>query len=709
MNVRHLLVGATATAVALSLLTLPGSAATATYRSLSMKVPRSVVIGEDIALSGKLSKTPAGAEISLEHLDGSAWTQITTVELTSEGTFATTVPSPVVEGSHRYRAAIGATDTLRAATSREMKVKVLKPITITIAATPHSPAAGQQLTINGTASPARARTRVVLQHKVGTTWRQVKSASVDEAGHFSVPRTRGEAAEVFRAVKRADGYYAAGTSNELLVPKPGPDLDPDSDDETDPPDDDGETVPGEHSEDWTDLAGVSSAGVTVANHRLYSTGALDKHGFVKAIDVPASSIWRYQQLIYNKADGSPSPDVRLGVSCGAATTGFSDTDPDAVGWQLHFDTRTRSTFKGSGLSSVPIHQKEIAGPNLGNDLDGTFLFTIDADESWVSFALTRVGAPREIATFKLSRAELAREGKTISKIYASINDGRAQSGSSLSPFILQEGTLRPATNRTVGGQLIEGVAQHVINTSENETSPMSWYVSLPPGFHEHSPLVVHLPQSLTGDGDDFWTDVRYQPVTTALTNAGYALASSSDIRDRFGNQVELDNYRALHDWVMEHYGADRDVFLFSTSMGTVGAINLTGRGMLDARATATVGFAGGFDWLWNAMSGTKRTNIRAAYNFSGLPTPDQLHQYTAGYDPLLSFVGSPVFAGKGFRFYTSAGDPTTPADLSEQMAEIVGAAGATEAGVVMAGGGHLDSSQFQGADLVSFYDRHRTR
>ncbi|MGA9102329.1 hypothetical protein [Aeromicrobium sp.] len=684
-----------ATFVVLIGTSLPGAAAPTVQRSLSLKAtPSTVVAGDPVVLSGTITRSPVGTDIVVSHLDGATWTQVAAFKLANpDGTFSTTVTSPAQDGAHRYRATSPATTTLRAATSPNVTVTVLKKVAVTIAANPESPLVGESFSITGTAAPARAQSGVTLQEKAGTSWRQLKVMPVDAAGHFSFPRTRTAGTATFRVVKARDGTYAAATSNEIRVPGAAPVVGP---------------TPPEYSEDWADLADVAATGVAVSGHRLYAGGASGTRGFVKALDVPPTGLWRYQQLIYNKGGGSPAPTVKLGVSCGEPGTGLVASDPDAVGWQVQYGTRARSSFKGSSLSSVEIVKKTIAGPSLGDTNDGTFLFTIDADETFISFSLTRVGNLREMATFKIRRADLAAAGKKITKIYASITDGRATSGSSLSPFTFQTGTLRPAENRTIGGQLIDGAGQRVISTGMTDSSPMDWYVALPPTYRANSPLVIHVPQSLTGEGDDFWTDLRMEPVTKALTEAGFMLASSTDTKDRFGNQVELDNYVALRDWVMQHFGSDRDVFLYSASMGTIAAINLTGRDGLDARATATVGFIGGFDHMWNNMS-EKRPEIRAAYDFDGDPTPEELHQYTAGYDPLLSFIQSPAFEGKGFRFYTGPTDTPTPAALSETMAGIVDDAGATEAEVVIANGGHLDRSQFQGDDLVAFYTRHMSR
>ena len=109
---------------------------------------------------------------------------------------------------------------------------------------------------------------------------------------------------------------------------------------------------------------------------------------------------------------------------------------------------------------------------------------------------------------------------------------------------------------------------------------------------DDAPLIIHVPQSLTGDGHDAWTDVRMEPITAAIIDAGYMWASSTDTADRFGNQVELDNYLALHDWVMEHFGSNRDVYLFGTSMGTMACISRSSQAIL-RRAYSDSGFSSG--------------------------------------------------------------------------------------------------------------------
>lgn len=457
----------------------------------------------------------------------------------------------------------------------------------------------------------------------------------------------------------------------------------------------------EHIEDWADLNDVNDTSVQVSGNRLYANASFGDAGYTKAFAFPPTGIWRYQQLIYNVDAGLQNPTIKLGISCGTAGSGVIDDDPDAVGIAMEFATRARASFKGTNLSAVDILDEQIVG--VGPSVDATLLFDITADETSISFSLKDVAAVREMIAFRINRSDLADAGKTVNKIYAYFIDARGLSGSSLSPFIFQTGSIGPTPTGTVAGQQIEGAGQRIIATTEDDASPMDWWIATPPDMTADTPVIIHVPQSLSGDGHDAWTETRMTSITTAVMG-GYIWASSTDTADRFGNQIELDNYLALHDWVMEHFGGNRDVYLFGTSMGTMACITLVGRGIINARASAVIGFAGGFIWLWHNVT-EKRPEIRAAYGFEGDPTDTELRAFTAGYDPLESFVDDVDFDGVGFRFYGGQDDTITPTHLSDTMAGIVLDANATEAGAVYEPGGHLQSDQFQGDDLVAFYQR----
>lgn len=455
----------------------------------------------------------------------------------------------------------------------------------------------------------------------------------------------------------------------------------------------------EYVEDWADLASVTSSGVTVSGNRLYAANSSGDRGYVKPFTFPTTGVWRYQQLIYNVDAGLQNPTIKLGISCNSTGSGILATDPDAVGIAMQFGTRARTSFKGTSLSAVAIEDEQIVG--VGPEVDATLLFDITADEHYISFSLKDITAVREMIAFRISRSDLANAGKTVMKIYAYFTDPRTTSGSSLSPFIFQTGTIGPATTTTVAGQLLEGAGQRIITTRPDDESPFQWWAATPPGMTSSTPIVIHCPQSLSGDGHDAWTDVRMESITTAAMDK-YIWLSSTDTVDRFGNQVELDNYTSLLAWCENHFGGGRDVYLFGTSMGTMVCANLIGRGEIDARAMAVIGFAGGFDWLWNNVT-SKRDEIEDAYGVN--PDGSDLHTKTAGFDPLLSFIDDADWAGKGFRFYTGTSDTTTPRALSDDMSAILLDAGATEADVLEDSGGHLNTTQYHGDDVVAFYER----
>jgi hypothetical protein len=461
----------------------------------------------------------------------------------------------------------------------------------------------------------------------------------------------------------------------------------------------------EHVEDWADLADVNDTGVQVSGNKLYASGSSTPRGFTRDFDFPTSGLWRLQTLIYNVDGGSPAPEVKFGITCATAGTGVAQNPADGLGIQIRFSTRDRTSYKGSGLSAVAIVDEASFGANATANC--TYLATIDADPVWISFTLKQVGVVGDLFTFKVSREDLADAGKTITQVWGYITDARTTSGMSMSPWIYQSGSLEPTATKTVGGQLIEGATDRIIHTGQSVASPMDWFISVPPGYAGvDTPIVIFCPQSVTGDGHDPWSDDRMWPVTEALSDAGYILASSSDTVDRFGNQVELDNYSALWNWVYAHLRpAEDDTFLLGASMGTVPVINIIGRNVLTIRAAAEIGFAGGFDWLWDVSGGAKRDDIRAAYDFTD---EADLFTATAGYDPLLSFLTGTPFVDIGFRFYTSTGDTITPDDLSIDMAAIVAADGSTEEDLVYGTGGHLDPSQYDGDDLVAFYQRNAT-
>jgi hypothetical protein len=453
----------------------------------------------------------------------------------------------------------------------------------------------------------------------------------------------------------------------------------------------------EVTETWADQAGVNAAanGQVVAN-RWYADNNTAPGGFTKAISVPATGRWRLQTLMYHKAGGAAS--FYFGVDCGTSGHALAANDPDTIVIGIS-NANARNKVMGANLTGGGVTNE--AATTLGSNptVDRTYLVTIDADDIWLTLTMKAVGVIGDLHSWRVRRSQLAAAGKTVNNIYVYLTDARGSAGSGLGPFILSTGTLQPTRTKTLASQTIEGAEFRIRNTSQ-DAAGVQWLYALPKAYdpRKPSPVVLWAHQSLTGAAVDPWEESRVQPVTQALLDAGFIVAAVSTT-DNYGNETETDLYLELYKHLRGNFNTG-PLFWYGASMGALTMFNaISHREWPTPAAAAAVGGAYDLRDVYDLPAYTAA--VQAAYGIAG--DGSDYDAKTAGYDPILrdgsDFRGVPV------RLYTSADDTVQPPAGSEAFADLVEPY-APEAAVVYGSGAHLDASQYQAADVVSFFTRY---
>lgn len=193
------------------------------------------------------------------------------------------------------------------------------------------------------------------------------------------------------------------------------------------------------------------------------------------------------------------------------------------------------------------------------------------------------------------------------------------------------------------------------------------------------------------------TDTLKQTLITYLLSNGYAIVASNAHGNNWGNDASLADFVELHTWAKSQI-TPSVTLLLSQSMG-----GMSGLLTAAARPFAIAGWAGIYPVCNLAdcyTNPTFETQINTAYNIPGGGT---YAEQTAGHDPVL--LSASAFAGLRMRFYASASDTiVSKTNNSDAMATLVDAT-ATENDVVVCSGDHGDTSHFQPADLIAFFNR----
>lgn len=249
--------------------------------------------------------------------------------------------------------------------------------------------------------------------------------------------------------------------------------------------------------------------------------------------------------------------------------------------------------------------------------------------------------------------------------------------------------IRPAAAATPGCLTLAAV--HAASLYRAGAGSHLCHLFVPP--NPNGRLVIH--HHGTGQDDEAMvTDPLLRPVTVALLDAGFAVASSNAHGTNWGNDKALDDYAQLYDWVTSIIGAPVSVSLVAGSMGGISALLC----IAQARIPNVTHFAGIYPACNLAACFTVsslRSAINAAYGgAAAYPAA------SVGHDPML--YDPAVYAGVRFRCWASPGDTTVKkVDNADAFTALV-APVATEATVVTCSGNHGDPSHFDPGALVAF-------
>lgn len=178
-------------------------------------------------------------------------------------------------------------------------------------------------------------------------------------------------------------------------------------------------------------------------------------------------------------------------------------------------------------------------------------------------------------------------------------------------------------------------------------------------------------------------------VLSALTAAGYMVASGYYGGDNWGNDAGVDKLYAMYSFLAARESPSRVIF-WGPSMGGC----VVQRALADPRFSTVKGAYLNYPVCdLSSMHAAFGAGIDAAW--TGYPT---------GAVSPIDIAGT-AFAGKRLRFTHSAADGVVgKAANTDAMRSIVGPY-ATESGLIVTSGDHGDPSNFDAADFVAFFDR----
>lgn len=456
----------------------------------------------------------------------------------------------------------------------------------------------------------------------------------------------------------------------------------------------------ELTKDWADLTGWSTSNAQVSGNRLYAINSANPGGALKSFPVGAGERAHFQTLIHWKAGGAAP--IYFGIDTGSADHALAASSPDGYFIGLT-STGLRATFVGSNNTGVPFVGPFTVGSNP--TVNTTYLATVEIDDAFISMTLKAVGtSATDYYSAFINRASLAAAGKSITNISLFLFDTRGTSGHGFGPVIANK-SLQPARTKSLGGQTVEGADHRTVITA-TASGADAWRIEVPKTYDARRPcpVVIFCHQSLTGDLSTPWDEARTQPLTSALTNAGYVVAAASDGGDRWGNQASLDNYLSLYRHVRDRFNTG-PVFMIGVSMGFLSVLNsLVRRAFPTPAAVVSIGGVANLDDLW--AQADYDDGIAAAYGISSPDAPDSEYETkTEGFNPIdregWEFRGVPM------RFYTSTGDTTVPKATGVDVLAAKVLPYTSEATVSLKSGGHLDASQYPPTEIVDFFNAYR--
>jgi hypothetical protein len=436
----------------------------------------------------------------------------------------------------------------------------------------------------------------------------------------------------------------------------------------------------QYAEQWASLTGWRASGVTVGGNRLYGTAAAVT-GASRRMAVPAGANSRVRASIRMVPNGSGGL-TSVGVSMSAPGSAPVGAYMVSIGFN---SAGQPVVYRGSRAGGRGLTVLDAA-----RQPTGWYWITVTTDGTGLMLVMTNSDGSREWRT-AIRRSQL---GGQIGNVTVWNSDVRRTLGSSVGAL-----GYRLSAAPVTAGSGIEGRAPSV-----------SWgwgpagtaqHVALPAGYDPAVgvPLVIYAHGSSGGELSVL--DPHAVRLYTALLNAGYAVASSSQHGNNWGNRASVADIAALHAYVDARYPVSQ-VFLLGHSMGGLSTLKVAADRSLPVAAWAGVYPVTNLGSFWGG--GTYRTAIRTAYGVA-LNGADYATR-TAGHDPTLFHPA--VFSGLPMRFYASPDDAVVREAANSRMLAGRVAGHALEAEVVPHVGEHGDPTAYKPRDLVDFFNRHRS-
>lgn len=445
----------------------------------------------------------------------------------------------------------------------------------------------------------------------------------------------------------------------------------------------------EMTHDWANLTGWTTSGVQVNSNRLYGVAGANPSATGKAFAVAAGDTVKVTAEIV--VNGAGSGTQYVGINFGGANDGVNASLPNFIGIGIATGNRRPNFFVGANFTGVTTGSQ-----NIGGDLSltGTWRAIVIADDENISLVLRKQDGSKEY-TAQIARSAAPNSGAVTSVIVWN-GDTNGTSGHYVKAIGARK-SLTPFVTKTNAAGTIDGNTGLVLYRNVADL----WRIHLPAGLDGETPapVCIYFPQATTGVAGSPVDEARALNVDQALDTGGYIVLSASDNGDQWGNQDSLDNFRDLLDWVRARVYCG-PVVLLGISGGAMTSWNAILRGDIQG-AVAIAGICPVCDLDNMEANATYTASIRAAY---GAADHAEYVTNSAGFNPVDS-ANLANFTGKGVKFYAaSSGDTTVPnashVDVFEPMVDDFAAASTVD----LSGTSHLDTEQFQGTDLVTFFD-----
>lgn len=467
----------------------------------------------------------------------------------------------------------------------------------------------------------------------------------------------------------------------------------------------------ETDETWANLTAWTTADVAVSGNKLVASGTANPSAAVLPFSVPDGAKAHARLVLHYKGSPASSAIAMFGVDCGASGHAPAASSPDAFLVGL-FGTTGRAGIVGANLTGVTMTSDGEAGAGTNpGATDTDYACSIDVDETCISVSLQKVGSTTDSYGWKIARSQLTAIGKTVNNLIVYLADARGGAGHTFGPVAAVH-SQQPARSKALAGVTVEGGDPRHVLTRNPSDATRPFHFALPASYDPRrpAPLVIVPHQAASGTSGTPFSESSFQPVTAALLGAGYIVVGVADTTgaagsgDSWGNQASLDNHLAVYQYMRDRFSIG-PVFLIGPSMGTLISLNLLAQRRFPTPAAfASICGAYSIADIYSRDSAFD-AGIRTAYGVAS--DGSDLVAKTAGFDPATRAGWE--FRGVPMRYYAAGADALAPP--AQHGAPLIAAvAPHTEDAslVTVAGVAHLDVSTYQAANLLAFFESHRT-